>query len=227
MDIDHNAGGHVEGWPAVAQSIFTILTTRIGSRVFRRDFGSRLPELIDAPMNDAGRLAVYVAVADALDRWERRFILQRVSMIGHHDGRARMELIGLYVPRGHLGVSDVQLPVSLIANVQSSSIEYAGDYTPIVTNQPEHVEIGDVQSASSSNGAGAGRIRSIDQFTADGAQNVFILTADPIGAVRVFVGAVTLQQEDVARDGRAVSLSFVPDQGLKIEIDYDRGADAH
>ncbi|NYZ70451.1 baseplate assembly protein W, partial [Endozoicomonas sp. SM1973] len=31
------------------QSITDILTTRIGTRLMRRDYGSRLPELVDRP----------------------------------------------------------------------------------------------------------------------------------------------------------------------------------
>ena len=35
----------------IKQSIADILLTPIGSRIQRRDYGSRMPELIDRPMN--------------------------------------------------------------------------------------------------------------------------------------------------------------------------------
>jgi phage baseplate assembly protein W len=63
MDLNHETGAAVEGWDHVVQSIQTILTTRLNSRVFRREFGSEVPALVDAPMNDANVLALYVAVA--------------------------------------------------------------------------------------------------------------------------------------------------------------------
>ena len=37
----------------IKQSIADILLTPIGSRIQRRDYGSRIPELIDRPMNHA------------------------------------------------------------------------------------------------------------------------------------------------------------------------------
>ena len=42
----------------IAQSITDILTTRIGTRVMRREYGSLLPELVDQPFNDLTRLQV-------------------------------------------------------------------------------------------------------------------------------------------------------------------------
>ena len=55
----------------ISQSITDILTTPIGSRVMRRDYGSLLPELIDAPFNGSTLLKLYGAVATALMRWSR------------------------------------------------------------------------------------------------------------------------------------------------------------
>ncbi|MCD7875787.1 MAG: GPW/gp25 family protein [Cloacibacillus porcorum] len=63
------------------QSIADILTTPIGTRVMRPDYGSRIPELIDAPMNKAWKLRVYAACAEALDRWEPRIRLDKVALM--------------------------------------------------------------------------------------------------------------------------------------------------
>lgn len=65
-------GRRLDGIEHIQQSVRDILTTPIGSRVMRRDYGSLLPELIDAPLNDATLLQAYAATIMALIRWEPR-----------------------------------------------------------------------------------------------------------------------------------------------------------
>jgi phage baseplate assembly protein W len=80
------------------QSIADILTTPIGSRVMRREYGSQLPDLIDAPTNDHTRLLAYAAVAMALMRWETRIRLSRVQLfLGDRPGQVVLELEGTRV----------------------------------------------------------------------------------------------------------------------------------
>lgn len=66
----------------IRQSIADILTTRIGSRVMRREYGSQLVDLIDQPGNPATRLLAYAAIAMAVMRWEPRVRLSRVQLSG-------------------------------------------------------------------------------------------------------------------------------------------------
>lgn len=103
MDLNHETGGSVEGWDSVLQSLQTILSTRINTRVFLREFGSDVPLLIDAPMNDQSTVALYVAVAEAIERWEPRFELSDVQLQAAADGVFAMTLIGSYRPKAHLG----------------------------------------------------------------------------------------------------------------------------
>lgn len=103
MDLSDRTGTALDGWASVQQSIATVLATRLETRVFRRDFGSDLGTLIDAPMNDETTLALYVAVAEALDRWEPRFALTEISLVPDASGVVRMELHGSYLPRAHMG----------------------------------------------------------------------------------------------------------------------------
>jgi phage baseplate assembly protein W len=74
------------------QSIAHILTTPLGSRVMRRDYGSELPDLIDQPLNASTRLRIYATTAIALQRWEKRIRLRRVQLIPSADGRAELQL---------------------------------------------------------------------------------------------------------------------------------------
>lgn len=62
------------------QSIGRILSTPLGSRIARRDFGSDLPDLVDGPTNGAMLVRLYAAVATALMRWEPRLQLTRVQV---------------------------------------------------------------------------------------------------------------------------------------------------
>ena len=77
------------------QSIADVLTTPIGSRVMRREYGSQLIDLIDWPLNSATRLQAYAATAMALMRWEPRIRLSRVQLsLGDVAGQAILDLEG-------------------------------------------------------------------------------------------------------------------------------------
>lgn len=88
-------GRAITGAAHLGQSIADVLTTPIGSRVMRREYGSLLPDLIDAPFNDATRLQAYAAVAMALMRWEPRIRLSRVQLsLGEQPGQAYLDVEG-------------------------------------------------------------------------------------------------------------------------------------
>lgn len=79
--MDAVTGKPLAGRAHLRQSIDDILSTPIGSRVMRRDYGSALFELNDAPGNQLGRLRIFAATVDALRRWEPRLRLTRVKFI--------------------------------------------------------------------------------------------------------------------------------------------------
>ncbi|MGB5969037.1 MAG: GPW/gp25 family protein [Spirulinaceae cyanobacterium] len=62
----------------IEESIRIILGTRFGERVYRPDFGSRLSELVFAPMNTQTLLMVRLYVREALERWEPRITIDGV-----------------------------------------------------------------------------------------------------------------------------------------------------
>jgi phage baseplate assembly protein W len=76
----------------IRQSIRDILTTPVGSRVMRRDYGSLLPELIDQPANPANLLRLKAATVMALIRWEPRISVNNVSLQIGMDGSATVDL---------------------------------------------------------------------------------------------------------------------------------------
>ena len=70
--MDANTGRPLDELEHIKQSVRKIVTTPVGSRVMRRDYGSLIPELIDAPINDHIRLLVMAATATAVIRHEPR-----------------------------------------------------------------------------------------------------------------------------------------------------------
>lgn len=73
----------------VKESIWIILRTGVGERVYRPNFGSRLSELAFAPLNSDTLLRIRLYVLEALEVWEPRIIVTEViaepdSMRGKH-----------------------------------------------------------------------------------------------------------------------------------------------
>jgi len=96
MGMNAATGRKLEGLDHIRQSVADIITTPIGSRVMRRDYGSLVPELLDMPMSDALMMQVYAATVIAVTRWEPRIQItgtrREVSTESH--GAAIIELIG-------------------------------------------------------------------------------------------------------------------------------------
>jgi uncharacterized protein len=63
----------------VQDAIQIILRTSPGERVYRPEFGSKLGELVFAPLNTQTLLLIQLAVQDALEQWEPRIILEEVQ----------------------------------------------------------------------------------------------------------------------------------------------------
>ncbi|MEO0681030.1 MAG: GPW/gp25 family protein [Pseudomonadota bacterium] len=88
--LDAQAGTTLEGEAHLAQSIRDILTTPLGSRVMRRDYGSTLPGLIDAPINPQTFALIYAGAAEALARWEPRIEVVRFEIPATEAGRIEL-----------------------------------------------------------------------------------------------------------------------------------------
>jgi phage baseplate assembly protein W len=95
-----STGKPLSGLDHLRQSIRDILTTPVGSRVMRRDYGSELFQLVDAPMNGVTRSRIQAATITALLRWEPRIEPIRVSIVSSEAGRVVIELQATYTPTG-------------------------------------------------------------------------------------------------------------------------------
>jgi phage baseplate assembly protein W len=105
------SGEILTGLDHVIDCVGTILSTEIGSRVQRRDFGSDIPALIDRPQNSETLVDFIMAVAEALEprrvrgRWygEPGFRLEWCGIDVATPGTVELMVSGDYLPRGHLG----------------------------------------------------------------------------------------------------------------------------
>jgi len=66
----------------------------------RRDYGSRLFQLVDAPVNARTISDIYAATIEALLRWEPRITPRRVGIQSAVQGRVVIELEAIYTPTG-------------------------------------------------------------------------------------------------------------------------------
>ncbi|WP_303703009.1 GPW/gp25 family protein [Brevundimonas naejangsanensis] len=97
----------------VRRSVADVLTTPIGSRVMRRDYGSYLPLLVDQPMNAITRLKLYGATALALIRFHHRSRLKAVQLTTDGPSAAlQLELVRTDLPRPR--ALSVALPFSAL-----------------------------------------------------------------------------------------------------------------
>lgn len=102
--VDRNTGKWLGGWAHVVQSLHVIVTTTIGTRVQRRQFGCEDASLIDRPMNESEVLRAISAIAEAVDLWEPRFRITRCVIADATVlGKLVLRIAGVYFPRGHLG----------------------------------------------------------------------------------------------------------------------------
>lgn len=110
VGMDKTSGQVLSGLAHLRQSIEDILTTPIGSRVMRRDYGSSLYQLVDQPYSAALVADVTVAIAEALERWEPRFALDGVQVDLVDGGKLEMEIQGRYLVNGKsLNIEGIQV----------------------------------------------------------------------------------------------------------------------
>jgi hypothetical protein len=71
-------------WPTLEQSvrdsIRVILSTRPGEQLMRPEFGAGLTEMLSEPNTLTARASIRDRVQSALERWERRILLDRVEV---------------------------------------------------------------------------------------------------------------------------------------------------
>ena len=97
IGMDRRSGQPLAGIAHLRQSIDDILTTPLGSRRMRPEYGSQLRRYVDMPVNEGWKSAVQAEVARALGRWEPRLKLERVKVVAVLDGPVSLLLSGRYL----------------------------------------------------------------------------------------------------------------------------------
>ena len=97
IGMDRRTGQPLSGQDHLRQSIEDILTTPVGSRRMRPEYGSHLRRYVDLPVNEGWKSAVQAEVARALGRWEPRLQLERVKVVSVLDGQIGLVLTGQYL----------------------------------------------------------------------------------------------------------------------------------
>ncbi|OUM30220.1 phage baseplate protein [Pseudomonas sp. 1239] len=97
IGMSRHGGQTLSGIGHLHQSIEDILTTPLGSRRMRPDYGSKLRRFVDLPVNEGWKSAVQAEVARALTRWEPRLKLQRVRVVAVVGGQISLQLSGQYL----------------------------------------------------------------------------------------------------------------------------------
>ncbi|MEE3716498.1 GPW/gp25 family protein [Tumidithrix elongata RA019] len=95
------------------ESIEIILATKLGERVYRPDFGSRLSELTFAPMNAQTLLLARIYVKEALTKWEPRIKVDGVYA-DSDPIKGRLDLKIFYYPKDSHDLRSIVYPFYLL-----------------------------------------------------------------------------------------------------------------
>lgn len=124
------SGARLSGREHLAQSIRDILTTPVGSRVMRREYGSRLLDLVDRPAPEL-QVDLMAETADALARWEPRFrLVSAETSLG--GGVVRLTITGAVVDDADPAPLAVEVPVGRALLAGDGAPLLAGDGAPIL-----------------------------------------------------------------------------------------------
>lgn len=100
IGTDRNTGELINGVEHLRQSLQDLLTTRKGTRIMRRDYGSDLPRLVDMPINRELIMDIIAETAGAIGEWEPRFNVTEVRITTITVSSVVIAVSGNYLPDG-------------------------------------------------------------------------------------------------------------------------------
>ena len=71
-----------------------------------RDYGSRLFQLIDAPVNQYSIIDLYVASVEAIRKWQPDFTVASVKVQAAGQGTVTLAIAGVWTPNGQAVLID-------------------------------------------------------------------------------------------------------------------------
>ncbi len=108
--MSHITGRRLPRREHISQSIADIITTPIGARIMRRNYGSFIPQLIDHPATPANRLRLIAATAQAIMKWEPRTRVQQVTVSVSAQGGCALRIVRRDLAAGDPVTSTITLP---------------------------------------------------------------------------------------------------------------------
>lgn len=90
-------GRAMTGIEHLRQSIADIITTPVGSRVMRPEYGSYMPRMVDLPTNKGMISALQSEISRCVGRWEPRLKLSRCVIKSVINGAMTIEIHGNYL----------------------------------------------------------------------------------------------------------------------------------
>jgi len=124
--IDRRTGKIISNYDHALQSVEVVLSTRIGSRVMRRQFGGGVAEILGRAVTPPLFALFQQLVGTAIDIWEPRFKVRRILPQGSVE-QIRAGTVGMrfevdYRPRGHLGDFTVERVLSFGLNFRAGGL---------------------------------------------------------------------------------------------------------
>lgn len=114
--IDRHTGKVISTYESALQAVEVILSTRIGTRVMRRQFGGGVAEILGRAVTPPLFALFQQLVATAIEIWEPRFRVRKIIPLGTVEqiraGQVGMRFEVDYRPRGHLGDFTVERVLS-------------------------------------------------------------------------------------------------------------------
>ena len=107
IGMDQHTGRKLSGLEELKQRINRLFKTRKGALLLRREWGSNMPDLIDAKVTDDFRLDIYAesaaTLADPANEIYDEFKLHRTVLSGDlENGEVAVDLEGEYLVNGEL-----------------------------------------------------------------------------------------------------------------------------
>ncbi|MEX3777832.1 GPW/gp25 family protein [Pseudomonas sp. MYb118] len=97
IGMDRHTGQPISGIEHLRQSMADVLSTSLGSRRHRPEYGSKLRSYVDMPVNEGWKSSVQAEAVRALQRWESRLKLERVRVLSVLGGKVELSLAGEYL----------------------------------------------------------------------------------------------------------------------------------
>lgn len=125
-DVNRYTGAPIGSYESALQAVETIISTPIGSRVMRRQFGGGIAELLGRLTKPSLFVAFQQLLATAIDLYEPRFEVRRIHPYGSTD-TVRLGTLGVRIeadfrPRALQGDFTVERVVSFGINFRPGGI---------------------------------------------------------------------------------------------------------